>query len=586
MKRQINILQRLKTGAYHFLCAILARKDLGRLVSKAKRIIDHPEITVISFDIFDTCLNRLSYRPEDIFRLAFQHNDPSLIQERCRAERELKRTGIPYPSYKEIWSYLGAKCHLSDQQVQLLSQKEIQMEKHLLSARKPILDLYEYAARSGKRIIAVSDMYLDSHTLRDLLIHAGYHNFDQIYVSCECHGSKSDGSLYDYVLKQEPISSPRHIVHIGNDYMSDCLMARRKRIRHFCIPSPYQRFHYSTMNACQYMTKHFFSVQERCLFGHILNSSEENGGLSFKRSGLSLQLFSKAIVFPILFRIDEFILQSEKVQKNYHEVYFVSRDGWLPMIGYQMMRDYYGRGLPATYLYGSRLLCNKSDNEQKNQRVRMYYQSTIHRKNGRAIIYDIGYNGSVSFISSYFDTKCIIDKIYLWQTSTNKTVDIRFGSTSFVLDDSTTYTPILSFLEPLFIHYKEGSIIDFDIIDNQFVPIYRPVVVKERNKKAVEEVQNLALSLFASYLPFKSFAQIPDLQNVSSFTALVFHYFGGVFRSSSSCLKNITHDDPLALTRSSFSLDRYIKKEAWNQFRIVTSFKSFIFNLIQHLQFK
>ena len=155
------------------------------------------------------------------------------------------------------------------------------------------------------------------------------------------------------------------------------------------------------MSACQYMTKHFFSVQERCLLGHILNSSEDDGGLSFKRSGLSLQLFSKAIVFPLLFRIDEFILQSEKVQKNYHEVYFVSRDGWLPMIGYQMMRDYYGRGLPATYLYGSRLLCKISDNEQKNLRVRKYYQSTIHLKNGRAIIYDIGYNGSVSFISSF-----------------------------------------------------------------------------------------------------------------------------------------------------------------------------------------
>ncbi len=585
MKRQINILQRLKTEAYHFLYAILARKDLGRLVSKAKRIIDRPEITVISFDIFDTCLNRLSYRPEDIFRLAFQHNDPSLFQERCRAERELKRTGIQYPSFEEIWSYLGAKCHLSDQQVQLLSQKEIQLEKHLLSARKPILDLYEYAVRSGKRIIAVSDMYLDSRTLRDLLIHAGYRDFDQIYVSCEYHGSKSNGSLYDYVLKQEPISSPRQIFHIGNDYMSDCWMARRKRIHHLCIPSPYQRFQYSAFGALRYIKRHLQSVQERCLFGHVLNACEEDGGLSFKKDGLNLVTFSKAIVFPLLFRIDEFILHSEEVQKNYYEVYFVSRDGWLPMKGYQLMRDYYERGLPAVYLYGSRRLYQKSDDDRKNSRIQEYYHNTIKLKDGRAVIYDIGYNGSVSGISCYFDTTCIIDKIYLWQTEANKALDGKIGSKTYVLDNRI-HSNLKTFLEAIFNNSEDGSVVDITKIDSVYFPVFSPPAAIRTGKTAVNDIHAYALSLLASYIPYKPLAGIPDLFDTSFITDLVYHYFGGRFISSASCLKGITYDDPLAQTKQQYSLDRYIKKESWNRSPIISALKSFIFKVFQRIQIK
>lgn len=585
MKWQTNISQWLQTRAYHFIYTVLARRDLKRLLIQAKRIIDRPEINVISFDIFDTCLNRLSYRPEDVFRLAFQHNDPNLFRERCRAESELKKIGSPYPSFKEIWNYLGTKCHLSEQQILHLSQKEIQLEKHLISARKPVRELYEYAVRSGKRIIAVSDMYLDSRTLREMLTLAGYRKPDQIYVSCECQGSKSDGVLYDYVLEHEPVTSPRQVFHIGNDYMSDCWMAGRKSIHHLCIPSSYQRFLYSTISARRYIKNHLSSVQDRSLFGHVLNACEEDGGLSFKRTGLNLQLFSKAIVFPLLFRIDEFIIQSDEVQKNYNEVYFVSRDGWLPMKGYQMMQDYYGRGLPAVYLYGSRQLCKKSEDEQKNLRIQEYYHDTIKLKEGRAIIYDIGYSGSVSNISYFFDTTCIIDKIYLWQTDANKVLDIKSGSKTYVLDDSF-HSNLRTFMEAIFNNPEEGSIVDIRKIENTFLPVSSPAVGHRASKMIVNDIHALALSLLAPYIPYKSLAEIPDLFDTSSFTYLIHHYFGGLFLSSASCLKEISYDDPLSRTKRQFSLDRYIRKESWNGYPIVSGLKSFIFDIFRHLRIK
>ena len=583
--RQANILQRIKTVAYHSLYFLLAGRKLERLILRAKRIIDRPEVKVVSFDVFDTCLTRLSFQPQDVFRLALQqtNNHPAIFQERCRAESEIKRTGVPYPTFEAIWRFLGTTCHLSDLQVQQLSQREIQMEKSLVSARKQILDLYEYAIKSGKRVITVSDMYLDNRTIGEMLTLAGYQSPERIYISCECLGSKSDGKLFDYVLEQEPVTSPRQIFHVGNDYVSDSWEARRKGFHHLCIPSPFQRFQYSSFLARQYTKEHLSSLQDRCLFGHILNACEEDGGLSFKRTGLNIKTFSKAIVFPLLFRIDEFILQSEEVQKNYHEIYFISRDGWLPMKGYQMMRDYYGRGLPAVYLYGSRRFCNKGEDEKKNQRIRDYYQDTLKLKEGRVIIYDIGYGGSVSKISHYFDTTCIIDKIYLWQIEINKVVDKRLNSKTFVLDDRTS-SNFRTFLEPVFSNPEEGSIVDIDKMGDHFIPVCPPVNVSESNKKAIDEIHITALSLLASYMQYKSLAVIPDLNDSSSFTDMIGQYFGSPFRSSSSCLEDLSYEDPFCQTRrGSLPLNRYIRKEAWNRFRAIPILKTFLYGLYRCL---
>lgn len=580
MKQPTNISQKIRSAAYHTLYTVLAGRDLGRLLIQAKRIIDRPDVKVVSFDIFDTCLARLSYRPEDIFRLAFQDNDPIIFQERCRAESELKKAGIPYPTFEEIWQYLGEKCHLSEQLTRQLSQKEIQLEKHLVSARKPLLDLYGYAVSSGKRVIAVSDMYLDSRTLRDMLSQAGYRDPDRIYVSCECQGSKSDGALYDYVLDQEAVTSPCQLFHIGNGFISDCWRARGRRIRHLCIPSPFQRFQYSAIDARRYIEGHLASVQERCLFGFLLNACEEDGGLTYRRAGLDLRLFTKAIVFPLLFRIDEFIIENEEIQKNYREVYFVSRDGWLPMKGYQMMRDHYGKGLPAVYLYGSRQLCKKSDDEARNRRIQEYYRDTVKLKEGRAVIYDIGYSGSVAGISCYFDTPCIIDKIYLWQKGANKTLDNKTGARTYVLDDRIQ-SNLRTFLEAVFNNPEEGSAVDITKEGNTYLPVSYPSAADSSSKMVVNEIHALALSLLASYIPYKSIAGIPVLSDSSSITDLVHHYFGGRLSSSASCLKDITYDDPLTRTRRQFSLDRYIRKESWNDCNVISALKSSMFKLFQ-----
>ena len=404
------LVETTKQFVYNAISSFSARQDLGRLICRAKKMIDKPSVKVISFDIFDTLLTRLSYQPQDVFYLALRRwkgvTNENLFSERCHAETEMKRIGQLYPTLDEIWHYIGTKCNLSEEQVKQLILLEIRTEKELIKARKPIIELYEYAIRSGKRVIMVSDMYLGSKVLSELLSQVGYRLPDHIYVSCECKGTKADGSLFVYVLQREAVSDPSLVFHVGDSIISDGWKARRKGIRSLCIQSAYQRFLYSASGARRFMRTQNLPVQGRCLFGHMLYSCEEDGGLSFKKNGLSLRLFSKAILFPLLYQIDEYIINNEEIQKNYNEIYFISRDGKLPMEGYQLMRDYLGYGLAPVYLYGSRRLFEHHEDEEEERSIKEYYQSTIQLKNGRAIVYDIGYKGSVSSISKYFHSEC------------------------------------------------------------------------------------------------------------------------------------------------------------------------------------
>lgn len=574
----------IKSQAYIVILSVLARRSLDHQLRRAKRMMDNPTVRVISFDIIDTLLVRLSYYPKDVFHLALRQwkgtTNADLFSKRCLAGRELKQAGVPEPTLEEIWRHIGAKCCLSGEQTKELLQLEIETEKRMTAARGVISELYNHAVRSGKRIIAVSDLYLGSDVLQEMLSLAGYRLPDRIYVSCECNASKGEGTLFDYVLKQESVKNPSQILHVGDNLICDGWMARRKGLRSLCIPSQYHRFLYSARNAGRFLESQMTSVQERCLFGYVLNACEEDGGLSFKKNGLNLRLFSKAILFPLLYRTDEFLLQSEVIQRNYREIYFVSRDGRLPMEGYQMMRDYLGRGLAPVYLYGSRKFYGQHDDAAKEQRVRDYYQQTIHLKERRALVYDIGFHGSISTISDFFDTTCKIDKMYIMQAPKNKEIDRQQETKTFVLYKES-FDQMFVFLEPVYNYPTEGSVVDVaPSKDGRFVPVCAPATVDERQKLAVEEIHRIALSLLRSYLPYKVNDFVPDLVGELSRLDWIHHYLDGSPLSSVSCLKDIIFEDPLKTGFKPTPVDRWLRKQYLNKNKAIYYAKVFIYRLL------
>ena len=86
---------------------------------------------------------------------------------------------------------------------------------------------------SGKKIIIISDMYLDSSIIEEILQNCGYDLADvPIYVSSEYGKTKRSGNLFRTVLEHEEVEAGK-VLHIGDNLISDYLMPKKCGMKSF-----------------------------------------------------------------------------------------------------------------------------------------------------------------------------------------------------------------------------------------------------------------------------------------------------------------------------------------------------------------
>ncbi len=161
----------------------------------AKPLIESHD--VISFDIFDTLLVRPYAEPKD----AVDH----------------------YKKLKETDKFKGTLKLESD------------FERIILQPHSENVELFNYAKSLGKKVIIISDMYINSKKLTEILNKNGIDGWEKMYVSCEINKSKASGDLFDYVLEDLKIN-PETVLHIGDNMHSDCKMAESRGIHSFNTP--------------------------------------------------------------------------------------------------------------------------------------------------------------------------------------------------------------------------------------------------------------------------------------------------------------------------------------------------------------
>lgn len=173
---------------------------------------------VISFDIFDTLLFRPVARPTDLFW--FLELDNQIFDfKKLRITAELQaRKKAAYKngevSLRDIYLQFDKlhKCSVDE-----MVHAEEELEVKLCYGNPYAYKLYEYAKKTGKKIIATSDMYLSSDVLGRMLLKNGI-NIDEIYVSCEAGVSKRSSSLQKTISEKY---GGKTILHIGDDPVSD-----------------------------------------------------------------------------------------------------------------------------------------------------------------------------------------------------------------------------------------------------------------------------------------------------------------------------------------------------------------------------
>jgi len=340
----------------------------------AEKLITHPDIKVISFDIFDTLIQRPCIFPEDIFILlnnkvkAILHNNDinfntirKDIERKVKEEKYIEDREI---TFDDIYNYINKKYKIDYKKINEIKNEELKLELTINNSRKIIKErLYSLAIKTGKKIICISDMYHNADFLNKLLLQNKY-KVDKIYVSSEINKRKDKGDLFDYVLSEEKIR-PYELLHIGDNKISDFEIPIKKGIVAFHIPKSQDVFYeqkgkeYKIWNNID-----LYSPYQRIIMGFYINKWEEKL-LSSKNYFDSIENLAYFGVGPVLLSIAIWLRDNEDIQKNYDVIHFASRDGYLPLQAYiKITKKTKKNTISGKYLYCGRILYDIANYEK------------------------------------------------------------------------------------------------------------------------------------------------------------------------------------------------------------------------------
>lgn len=314
-------------------------------------------ITVRSFDVFDTLLTRRTGGPASVFLLLGTKAEaqglititPAAFRSmRLFAETQARQLdSVQEPTLPDIHRQLAGLLGLSDEDSRLLLELELEIERDMVTAVPGMREYVESTRKAGAKIVFVSDMYLPSGFLRELL---SEHRFlkpeDSVFVSCEHKVSKRDGKLFKQVLISENVDAS-NIHHIGNDSVADFSAPTRLGI---------SSEHRAEGNLCRYE-----SVMESFAVDTDGLSSLFAGASRLARLDLQPQWgqfkeikdVSCGVVGPVLCAFVIWLLTRAK-QRGIKRLYFLSRDGYILHQIAQRLQPALGFELDLRYLYGSR----------------------------------------------------------------------------------------------------------------------------------------------------------------------------------------------------------------------------------------
>lgn len=343
-------------------------KTLKRTKEELKTLIEKHD--AISFDIFDTLIMRTTLDPLDVLdyteeelRENYHIDIKDFYKKHRNADYESKGGNLD-----AILKIIQENYSLTDDEVHLIKKVEIESEKKHLIVRKDIVELFQFAIDSGKRVNLISDMYLNKDILADILSGLGVTGYEKIYVSCDYGVGKSNG-LFD-IYKREVIS--KSYLHVGDNHRADYESAIKAGIDAYEIKSAYELLTLSSISSILQYTK---GTDEKSYIAKYI-AEKFNSPFSLADSNIvkidSVDEFVKICILPILLVYIQKLIETVKSNK-YKVVALGARDCYL--VKKLIDEKNIDLGCNVTYLYCSRRLAWRASlvNEDRlNEFIKFY----------------------------------------------------------------------------------------------------------------------------------------------------------------------------------------------------------------------
>ena len=377
-------------------------------IANIRKQID--KYNIISFDIFDTLLKRDCNDFKNIFEIVeYRYNNvypnnkiENFTTKRISAEIKIYRAGILFPTIEQIYGELL----LPEQQKKKLIELEKEVETDYSCKNQIIYEIYQFAKANKKRIIAISDMYLDYNTIQNMLKKNGI-IVDGLYISAQYSQTKTSGELFNVVLEKEKISK-NQILHIGDNIKADYWGAKKVGINSLLIPKKINNLKYLNINRLN------------------RNSIEYKYLIPFLNNHLPLindpiEKIGYETMGPVVFGFCKWV-HDISIQKKYQKLLFCSRDLKQTL---QIYRKLYPNDQRAEYFYVSLAslrtpynYCISEDNCDSHSKEQ-YYLLREYLKNKdcfgkRIAIIDSGFGGHTeNMMKKILGNDCDIHGLYI-----------------------------------------------------------------------------------------------------------------------------------------------------------------------------
>jgi len=346
-----------------------------------ERIATGPE-EFISFDIFDTLILRPFYEPEDLLKLldplyhSLTGSQASFYMMRRMGEQLARQEHYQHhPNHQditltEIYECIGRSYGLDEELIRRMYQEEIRLELRFCEPRCAGKSLFDMALAAGKKVLLVTDMYLEKETIEQILQKNGYTGYDRLYVSSYERQLKYSGDLFRCVLRDYP-NAEGNTIHIGDTWKSDIEGSQKIGFEQLFLPKT-REFYENRIDS--YFAGGCATLADR-ICGTFIDRSKlrRNLGLRTMLAIASEKYFDRPyrsflpgsdmnadpwfigyhLVGMHLMGLCKWI-DSQLRTGGYQTIHFLSRDGYLPMKAYEIYSRYVPGAAKISYLQTSR----------------------------------------------------------------------------------------------------------------------------------------------------------------------------------------------------------------------------------------
>lgn len=573
---------------YHFILKMKSRQHLAtchsnNLIVEVSEVMRSREVSYVSFDIFDTLVERKDASPEDITRkviegwsiylnskgFSFMPNELYLLRRKIELELRNENLSIGGDGEAHISNIISRLVNIlcseeRDTIAKDLLKIEVSAEINALSLREGIYEVLSYLYRNNVKLYAISDMYLDINSIEEILTKLDIYNFfSKIFVSSEYSYLKGTGNLFEEYLSNVG-AEPERCIHIGDNYVSDVLGSAKKNINSIYIKKEKHVF----------LSKKIISnYSQRKLNSNLMKYDFFNG----------LTDLEKYVYMHIYFTCFLYIEKlSEEAFKYRKKIIFIAREG----IVLKHFFDEYCRlnslDLESDILFLSRECFNFNDikrgehryqkeiSESHNQldNLKVCHEHILNLKGylssfdfSDAILADVGWGGSIEKYIRSFVTQPIralyygVDKRYY--NPFGDGVIFSKKNQSLIPDVYRGFGVFEAFLTPL----DFGTTITFTKINDIYRPVYARNTNVSRNEMLSNEMVNNMLSVYCSFRNEHALTTY-DIKLISQ------HLFRSFTSNPRKDFVDLVHDfdtgsEKCLVKKVSFTKLIYIKDSIW-----------------------